>query len=193
MEAIAAFGLVGLGYLVNRLSQTNENFQNEPVSPLQTNQQGNSVKSSNQELGLHYATPFGQTYPSEPNPGPKGSAFAYGGVKPNNESSLPGSTLPRQQTIDTTSPQVTMNANNIEETPSYLEEGFTMSALSGQAISSSEFTHNNMVPFFGARVTQNMAGTGVVSGNYIDGVTVDSGFDQDPSNQRLRFVHRDSR
>ncbi len=40
------------------------------------------------------------------------------------------------------------------------------------------FIHNNMVPFFGAKVTQNMAGTGVKSGNYIDGVDVDSGFDK---------------
>lgn len=41
-----------------------------------------------------------------------------------------------------------------------------------------DFSHNNMVPFFGAKVTQNMAGTGVAQGNYIDGVTVDSGSDQ---------------
>lgn len=41
----------------------------------------------------------------------------------------------------------------------------------------SDFTHNNMVPFFGAKVTQNMAGTGVQQGNYTDGINVNSGFD----------------
>ena len=41
----------------------------------------------------------------------------------------------------------------------------------------SDFTHNNMVPFFGSKVTQNMAGTGVQQGNYTDGINVDSGFD----------------
>ena len=40
-----------------------------------------------------------------------------------------------------------------------------------------DFIHNNMVPFYGSSVKQNMAGTGVASGNYIDGVNVDSGFD----------------
>ena len=47
-----------------------------------------------------------------------------------------------------------------------------------------DFYHNNMVPFYGAKVTQNMAGTGVASGSYIDGSNVpgnitgvNSGFD----------------
>jgi hypothetical protein len=40
-----------------------------------------------------------------------------------------------------------------------------------------DFVHNNMVPFYGSHVKQNMAGTGVKSGNYIDGVNVNSGFD----------------
>jgi hypothetical protein len=47
-----------------------------------------------------------------------------------------------------------------------------------QSRPNTDFTHNNMVPFFGAKVTQNMAGTGVAQGNYIDGVSVDSGFDK---------------
>lgn len=41
----------------------------------------------------------------------------------------------------------------------------------------SDFIHNNMVPFFGSSVKQNMAGTGVKSGNYTDGIDVNSGFD----------------
>lgn len=40
----------------------------------------------------------------------------------------------------------------------------------------SDFIHNNMVPFYGSNVRQNMAGTGVQSGNYTDGKDVDSGF-----------------
>lgn len=40
-----------------------------------------------------------------------------------------------------------------------------------------DFVHNNMVPFFGSSVKQNMAGTGVKSGNYTDGIDVNSGFD----------------
>lgn len=78
MEAIAAFSLVGLGYLVTKLSKNNEGFEtaNQPV--LTRQEQGNSAKGTNPELNLRYATPFGQIYPSEPNPGPEGSAFSFG-------------------------------------------------------------------------------------------------------------------
>ena len=153
MEAIAAFGLVGLGYLVTKLSETKENFQSLPsaVSPLQKSEQGNSIKAPNQELDLQYATPFGQIYPSEPVPGPKGSAFAYGGIK-----EPVARTYPTPQPIDTATAQVSMNREGFEENPSYGEDNNLISALSGQKISSSDFTHNNMVPFFGGRVRQNV-------------------------------------
>jgi hypothetical protein len=153
MEAIAAFGLVGLGYLVTKLSETKENFQSlpSPVSPLQKAEQGNSIKAPNQELDLQYATPFGQIYPSEPVPGPKGSAFAYGGIK-----EPAARTYPTPQPIDTATAQVSMNREGFEENPSYSEDNNLISALSGQKISSSDFTHNNMVPFFGGRVRQNV-------------------------------------
>ena len=39
-----------------------------------------------------------------------------------------------------------------------------------------DFVHANMVPF-ATKFTQNMAGTGVVSGSYVDGVTVNTGTD----------------
>ena len=132
MEAIAAFGLVGLGYLVTKLSETKENFQpllinnSAPasVSPLQRNEQGNSVKAPNQELDLQYATPFGQIYPSEPVPGPKGSAFAYGGVRE------PASrTYPTPQPIDTATPQVSMNRGGLEQNPTYIEDDSGISSL----------------------------------------------------------------
>jgi hypothetical protein len=41
-----------------------------------------------------------------------------------------------------------------------------------------DFFHNNMVPFYkGDGTGQNMAGTGIASGSYVDGIDVDSGFD----------------
>lgn len=49
----------------------------------------------------------------------------------------------------------------------------------------SDFVHNNMVPFFGRSVKQNMASTGISSGNYTDGVEVNSGFDYTIPNQTL--------
>lgn len=48
-----------------------------------------------------------------------------------------------------------------------------------------DFVHNNMVPFFGPKIRQNMAGTGISAGNYTDGVNVNSGFDYTQPNQTL--------
>ena len=155
MEAIAAFGLVGLGYLVTKLSwtKTNEPYQNADTmgSPLQNAQQGNSVKATNQELDIRYATPFGQIYSSEPNPGPRGSSFAFGGVTPPAKA-----TYPAPEPIDTATPQVALNRGGIEENPSYIDSDNIISPLSCQQIASSDFTHNNMVPFFGSKVRQNV-------------------------------------
>ena len=155
MEALATFSLVGLGYLVTKLSKNNEGFQQQqqqvPVSVLTKQEIGNSAKGTNPELNLRYATPFGQIYPSEPNPGPQGSAFSFGGT------TLPqAKTVPYPQPIDTVSAQVSMNPNNMEESPNYMEDNFVTSQLSGEKVSSSDFTHNNMVPFFGGRVRQNV-------------------------------------
>lgn len=52
-----------------------------------------------------------------------------------------------------------------------------------------DFVHNNMVPFFKGEVKQNMAGTGVPSGNYTDGVEVDSGFDHTTPYQHLLGIY----
>jgi hypothetical protein len=152
MEALATFSLVGLGYLVTKLSKNNEGFETQQQTPVLTRQEkGNSAKGTNPELDLRYATPFGQIYPSEPNPGPHGGAFSFGGTK------LPQArTEPAPQPIDTISAQVSMNPNNIEESPNYMEDDMVVSQLSGQKIVSSDFTHNNMVPFFGGRVRQNV-------------------------------------
>lgn len=49
----------------------------------------------------------------------------------------------------------------------------------------SDFVHNNMVPFFGPKIKQNMAGTGISAGNYTDGIDVNSGFDYTTPNQTL--------
>ena len=58
------------------------------------------------------------------------------------------------------SADIQMNPAGIEENPVYVEgfgdqNGFT-SALSGQTMAASDFTHNNMQPFFGGRVKQNV-------------------------------------
>ena len=53
-------------------------------------------------------------------------------------------------------PSVAMNAPGIEENPNYLNGETVVSPLSGQVMSTKDFVHNNMQPFYGGRVKQNM-------------------------------------
>jgi hypothetical protein len=63
---------------------------------------------------------------------------------------------PVPQSIDAAKPSVAMNAPGIEENPNYLSGDTVVSPLSGQVMSSKDFVHNNMQPFYGGRVKQNM-------------------------------------
>jgi len=161
MEAIAVFGLVGLGYLVTKLTSNKENFQSDTTqptpqlnTPLFNTEQGNSVKASAQELNYMYRTPYNGELPSEPNrgSGPRQTAFDYGTITPPRAKTQP-SPLP----IQAATSQVTMNANSFEENPNYIEGFSVTSQLSGETMETSDFVHNNMVPFFGGRVRQNVA------------------------------------
>lgn len=159
MEAIALFGAIGFGYLVTKLSGPKENFveqqqqQQQPTTPLFVAEQGNSVKGSPQELDMQYQTRYNGSLQSEPN---------HSGTRQNNfdyaNKTLPRAhTQPTPQPIQSATSQVTMNAGSVEEDPNYMEGFEVQSNLSGQTMSSSDFTHNNMVPFFGGRVRQNVA------------------------------------
>jgi hypothetical protein len=63
---------------------------------------------------------------------------------------------PKPEPIDSATSDVAMNAAGVEADPVYLD-GYVTSQLTGNRVSSSEFKHNNMVPFFGGRVRQNVA------------------------------------
>lgn len=183
MEAAALAGLVGLGYAVSRLAggkkKRNEGFVNPkpkagefpmtfkpgsqtvalkspPTSALALTPQGASAVAPSPELDMMYQTPNGRTYPSEPSPGPYGMPVGYGTQKPPlappNPSPQPG---PMQSTLEDNTAQVRLNPAGIETNPTYLE-GNMVSSLSGTEIPADNFTHNNMVPFYGGRVKQNM-------------------------------------
>ncbi len=187
MEVAAIAGLLGLGYAVTQLSSPTTNASAAPISmkkggmlkeaftsaaprgpaanPLTKAEKGASPRSASQELDLMYKTPAGQVYPSEVNPGPQGSAFGYGSEKKSTEGftgEIPG---PTPESIETATAQVRMNPAGIEENPTYVNGDYIVSPLSGEKIKSSDFTHNNMTPFFGGRVRQNVgasANTGIL-------------------------------
>jgi hypothetical protein len=100
-------------------------------------------------------------FPSQPN------ATAEAGYLPGGTLSIQppaqqkvGSWTPSPTGILSATPDVMMNPAGIEENPDYLEGmngGSSMvSQLSGQAMKTSDFTHNNMQPFFDSLKSRNV-------------------------------------
>lgn len=119
---------------------------------------------SGAELDLMYKTPGGQMYPSEPNPGPKyGGPIQYSTSLPPLRNPTGGSREgftggpPMPEPSDANIPQVAMVSSGVEQSSAYIKGDRVVSSLSGQEISSNEFKHNNMQPFFGGSIKQNMA------------------------------------
>jgi hypothetical protein len=115
---------------------------------------------SGAELDIMYKTPGGQTYPSEPNGGPLyGGPIAYATSLPpmrGTASGAGGGRGPMPEPIESTVPQVAMSSSGVEESASWVKGNSVFSNLSGQEIPSSDFKHNNMQPFFGGKMKQNM-------------------------------------
>lgn len=176
MEVAALTGLVGLGYMVSRLAGKKEGFKSNdknadmtfkpgsktvalkspPTSALALTPQGSSAVGNSANLDLFYATPNGQTYPSEPSPGPYGMPVGYATQQPPLAPPRPNQgQRPTPRTVEDFTGQVKQNSAGIEENPTYVS-GDVQSTMSGQNIPAAEFKHNNMVPFFGGRVKQNM-------------------------------------
>jgi hypothetical protein len=130
-----------------------------PTSALALTPQGAAAVAPSPELDMMYKTINGQTYPSEPSPGPYGMPVGYATQRPPlappNPTNQPG---PTPSTLEDSTAQVQFNPAGIEANPNYLE-GDVLSSLTGQRIRSNEFTHNNMVPFYGGSVKQNMRAT----------------------------------
>jgi hypothetical protein len=96
-----------------------------------------------------YKNTYGQMFPSQPSPGIDSSLLNY-------QTPTPSFVKPTPEPIEAATPQVMMNIGHVTQNPQYLANGKVQSELSGKVIDSTDFTHNNMVPFFGGRVRQNM-------------------------------------
>jgi hypothetical protein len=164
MEAAALFALVGLGYVVTKLTGKGEEcqpgmeaFQSGPAgTPLADRPSGAAPRSSGGELGLKYQDAMGQALaPSEPDPGLTGSLLSYT-PPPKQKVNMDPSLQPQPEPLDSMSPDVAMNAAGIEADANYIDGDYMVSALTGERVKTSDFRHNNMVPFFGGRVKQNV-------------------------------------
>ena len=106
-----------------------------------------SLRGSNPQLDIHYTND-----PSEPNP----SDMIWTMAKP------------VSQPVASATPQVRMLPAGVEAPSDYADASVT-SSLSGQTISAADFNHNNMQPFFGSRVRQNVDPN--ANTNYLDKYT----------------------
>lgn len=125
--------------------------------PLTIAPKGASATGFGPELDMMYQMPNGQTYPSEPSTGPYGTAFGYSSNQPPYAPQLISGIQPAPSPIDSNIPMTEYRSDNMESDPNYIGGDFVISPLSGQRIPSTEFKHNNMQPFFGGRIKQNMA------------------------------------
>lgn len=140
---------------------TNESFvpsaRGPNSEPMTNAPKGSSATGFGPELDLMYKMPNGQTYPSEPSNGPYGTAFGYATQKPPYAPGFtPGSEAPLSP-IDSNVPMMEFRSDGVEATPNYMDSDYVISPLSGQRIRSNEFKHNNMQPYFGGRIKQNIA------------------------------------
>jgi len=168
MEAAAVLAFAGLGYVITKLTRSEEPAGiAQPVSKIQEGfeatgamtartDQGAAPRTSPSELDLRFQSFLGQQMaPSEPSPGPQGSLLNYAPPKPRTVPMDPN-LIARPEPIDTATPEVAMNPAGIEAQPTYAGGDYVQSELTGERISSKDFTHNNMTPFFGGRVKQNV-------------------------------------
>lgn len=125
--------------------------------PLTVAPKGASATGFGPELDMMYQMPNGQTYPSEPSPGPYGTALGYASNKPPYAPGVTPGTQPAPSPIDSNVPMMEFRSDNTESDPNYIDTDYVISPLSGQKIPSNEFKHNNMQPFFGGRIKQNIA------------------------------------
>lgn len=170
MEVAALAGLLGLSYIVSKVpgqqgssskEKRVENFVPAARAPdssaLTQTPKGASAVGFGPELDMMYQTPAGKTYPSEPNPGPYGTALGYSTQKPPLAPFGSPDFAPEPQPIDSNVPLMEYRSDGVEADPNYLKGDFIKSPLSGQMIATKDFKHNNMQPFFGGRIKQNTA------------------------------------
>jgi hypothetical protein len=110
-----------------------------------------SSKGKPSELDIMYQTRGGISMPSEPKPGPYGMPLDFATKMP------PAPPGPKPTPLDSQQAMVEMRSDGIEEQANYISDNYVYSSLTGQQIPSSEFRHNNMVPFYGGSIKQNLA------------------------------------
>ena len=165
MEVLAIASLLGLGYfLANKNADSSEGFAADdadtsleygglppPIYPSDKTPPGKAtipgmprqpLPSASGELDQFYSLPSGSSLSANPIQQPP---------------LFQSPTLVPQAPPKTVTATVRMNTDNTETMPTYNKGNTVMSALTGLPMQASEFTHNNMVPFYRGSVKQNVS------------------------------------
>jgi len=124
---------------------------------LTTAPKGAAAAGFGPDLDMMYQMPNGQTYPSEPSNGPYGTALGYASNQPPYAPGFTPGTKPNPSPIESNIPMTEFRSDNTESSPNYIDSDYVISPLSGQRIPSTDYKHNNMQPYFGGRIKQNIA------------------------------------
>jgi hypothetical protein len=171
MEVAAFAGLAGIGYALSRLTgKKEEGFQTQgpsfqnflkadsgtvarksvPGTEWDTTVQGATFQSrggSAAELDMMYQTPGGNSYRSEPSPGPYGMPVSFATQVPTTGAFM--------SPLEDATAQMNYKSDGTGSA-TYLDDDY-VSPLSGQRIPKDDFKHNNMQPFYkGREPHQNM-------------------------------------
>jgi len=164
MEAAALFALAGLGYVVTKLTgDKSEGFQNQAQrgpaeNPLQEREVGAAANGPLQKTDTQFNTLTGkEIMRSEPirEMNIKNGLINYR-APPTKTAPRVDAPQPGPEGVASSTPDVALNPAGLEKKPTYVEGDYIVSELTGSKIKSSDFTHNNMTPFFGGRVKQNV-------------------------------------
>jgi hypothetical protein len=159
MEVLAILGLMGVGYVVSN-HQTKENY--DDYEALDTSMEYGGLPPP--IYPEDKTAPGALTDPGKPRqslrtaPGELDQFYSSsGGLSSNPIQQTPFFQSPNQTPLKTVTAQVRMNTDNTEAMPTYNKGAKIISALTGLPMESSEFTHNNMVPFYRGEVKQNVS------------------------------------
>jgi hypothetical protein len=147
MEIAALLALGSAGYFLAKQTQPSHPVARSALPRKEGFQGGNLQYKPSPSLEKQYGTLLGGPPPAaEPNP--SGLTGFPGLHVPTYNPGLEGTT--------TATPDVRMTAGGIEANPVYEKKASIKSVLSGVEMSSQDFVHNNMQPFYGSRVRQNV-------------------------------------
>jgi hypothetical protein len=171
MEVAAFAGLAGIGYALSRLTgKKDEGFTTQQQQPgfaqflkaesqtvarkavpgteWDSTAQGATYQTagSSAELDMFYTAPGGNSYASEPSPGPYGMPVSYASQIP--------TAGPQLTTIEDATASVKFSPAGDGEAV-YVDDDYVPS-LTGDRIKRTDFTHANMQPFYRRQPTQNM-------------------------------------